>query len=323
MDEESGMATTGSLEDRFQPSRRETKVIRADPNSRRKALALVLTGFPRGDVAAVDTFLDFASAHGYSTDLLWIAEADEGTTAGLLVMPTPGRTALMFISPTRNELQRVAVEAAVTQACREIDRTTIHLVQALLEPSQVLERKALADAGFIQLATLQYLQAIDLQRYAVRLSAPEGLSVVNWSRRTRQRFVDATLGSYELTLDCPGLVGLRQINDILDGHMATGKFDPDLWLAFSCGDEPVGVMLLNLVPDQDAVELVYLGLCPSWRGRGLGRRLVGHAMWEADRRVAQKMVLAVDQDNLPAWRLYRSMGFSPTAYKYAMLCTLS
>ncbi len=323
MDDEPGKAFADFAGDGNRSLPRAATVRRVSPDDRRDALALLLTGQSRGDLAAVDAFLQFAKTHQYATDLLWRAHTDDGAEAALLLMPSPGRTALLFVSPVRRETQRTALAAAVRRACDEVDRSRVRMVQGLLEPSQVLERKALVDAGFMPLATLQYLEASVLPQHASPLEPPEGTTLLNWSHRTRDRFAAATLGSYEATLDCPGLVGLREIDDILDGHMATGQFDADLWFTLVRGDEPVGVMMLNGVPEQPAVELVYLGLCPAWRGRGLGRRLLEHAMWTAVRRDVSKMLLAVDQDNTPACRLYRAMGFRPTSRKYAMLFALS
>ena len=148
------------------------------------------------------------------------------------------------------------------------------------------------------------------------------IEVRHWSRADEALFAEATIASYEQTLDCPGLKGLRHIDDILAGHMASGVFHPDLWFALRCADEPVGVMLLNVVPPHNAVELVYLGLSSPWRGRGLGRQLVTHGLWAARSVDAEQMVLAVDRINTPAVALYRSIGFTQTARKLAMVFTL-
>lgn len=50
---------------------------------------------------------------------------------------------------------------------------------------------------------------------------------------------------------------------------------------------------------------------PAFRGRGIGRRLVAHAVAEAFRLGAPKVVLHVRPDNPPALRLYTRLGFRP------------
>ena len=123
-------------------------------------------------------------------------------------------------------------------------------------------------------------------------------------------------------MDCPGLVGLRHINDIIAGHMATGTFKPQFWFALHQESKPMAIMLLNLVPRQNAIELVYLGVCPHWRGQGIGRKLLLHGIGLARRYGISKMILAVDRDNKPALRLYESLEFASTARKLAMIFPL-
>jgi mycothiol synthase len=85
---------------------------------------------------------------------------------------------------------------------------------------------------------------------------------------------------------------------------------------------PVAVMLLNLVPQRRSAELVYLGIAPAWRGKGLGRRLLQHGLSVTHRHGASSLSLAVDDQNAPAVRLYESLRFSPHARKRAMIFTV-
>jgi ribosomal protein S18 acetylase RimI-like enzyme len=155
------------------------------------------------------------------------------------------------------------------------------------------------------------------------LSLEAGFQAVHWSETNRQLFAEAILASYQQTLDCPALVGLRTIDEIIEGHMAAGQFSPELWWAVRHGDDPVGVMLLSPLPQRSAMELVYLGLAPAWRGRGLGSRLLGHGLAQAHQRGLTSMLLAVDDLNKPAVRLYQSQGFEVHAKKLAMIMALS
>ena len=60
----------------------------------------------------------------------------------------------------------------------------------------------------------------------------------------------------------------------------------------------------------------------NWRGRGLARKLLLSGLHQAAGRHVQNMLLAVDQDNEPAVKLYKSLGFTATARKLAMIFTL-
>ena len=53
-----------------------------------------------------------------------------------------------------------------------------------------------------------------------------------------------------------------------------------------------------------------MGLLPDYRGRGLGRRLLGSAMGKARLFGFEKVELSVYTSNEPAIRLYRAMGFT-------------
>jgi ribosomal protein S18 acetylase RimI-like enzyme len=143
--------------------------------------------------------------------------------------------------------------------------------------------------------------------------------VQTWQPTLREDFAAAIEASYEQTLDCPALVGMRQIDDVLEGHLAVGLFHEDLWLLVRDAGEPAGVMLLNLTQDGCSAELVYLGLRPSLRGRSLGRALLTHGLGRARRSGAEKMLLAVDERNEPAVHLYQSLHFVAIARRTAMV----
>jgi len=68
-----------------------------------------------------------------------------------------------------------------------------------------------------------------------------------------------------------------------------------------------------------SVELVYLGLVPEARGRGLGRRLLEHGLALLKGRSERAVVLAVDERNTPAMKLYREAGFRPSLRRVAFI----
>jgi ribosomal protein S18 acetylase RimI-like enzyme len=226
---------------------------------------------------------------------------------------------MLFVSPPSAAAMAAEAEL-VRRLCAAQQPDQVHILQAILDPWQAREAELIEAAGFTALATLVYMQK-STGAHAARtaLDLDEGIRVARWSPASRPLFEAAILASYRDTLDCPGLVGLRTIDDILAGHMASGVFTPDLWFALALGDEPVGVLLLSMLPQRHAAELVYLGLSPAWRGRGLGRRLVEHALSLAHARRAETVLLAVDDRNTPAMRLYESLGFVTSARKRALI----
>jgi len=251
---------------------------------------------------------------------LWVAHRGGEPLASTLIVPNRGHTAMVFTSPLETWEGIPTLAQLVARAGRAQDAARVRLLQALLEPQQQLEQQALLDAGFSDLAHLLYMQRrAPRQRPSLHL---DGIEHVHWSEAHRDLFANAILQTYQDTMDCPGLLGLRQIDDIIAGHMATGEFFPQLWFALHQHGKPVGAMLLNRIPQQQALELVYLGLVPAWRGKGLARKMLEHGMGLARPHDADNVLLAVDENNTPALNLYKSMRFSINGRKLAMVFAL-
>lgn len=72
--------------------------------------------------------------------------------------------------------------------------------------------------------------------------------------------------------------------------------------------EPVGCVAL--IPIQDGVyELSKMAVAPNFRGRGIGRRLIEHAITQARVLGASSLFLGSSTKLKPAVHLYESMGF--------------
>jgi ribosomal protein S18 acetylase RimI-like enzyme len=81
----------------------------------------------------------------------------------------------------------------------------------------------------------------------------------------------------------------------------------------------MGCLLLGEIPARRCLELVYLGLVPEARGRGLGRILMQRVLGIASRRHFEVTTLAVDAANVPAVGLYRRCGYVSVAQRIAMI----
>lgn len=78
------------------------------------------------------------------------------------------------------------------------------------------------------------------------------------------------------------------------------------------GGESVGTCALIRCPDQ-VFELAKMGVAPTHRGRGIGRRLAEAALGRAARLGAHTVVLLTSPTLGPAIALYRSLGFREVA----------
>ena len=118
--------------------------------------------------------------------------------------------------------------------------------------------------------------------------------------------------TYASSLDMPELEGVRSLDDVIEGHRATGRFVPERWRLGQVPGEPAAavVLLLAEVPDRDVWEVVYLGLTQAARGRGLGRGCHPASPRPGAPHVS-RLELAVNLRNHPATRLYEAAGFVP------------
>ncbi len=288
---------------------------------RREALMTLLCGEDHATPQVVNSFQHFAEQERLSLDHLWAAYEDDRPVASLLIVPGAGRTAILFLSPIQDRRHVDVMAKLAHRACAAQDPEHIRLIQVLLDPEQRLAAEALGAGGFTEIAWLQYMErATDDGAPKQGLLGDAG-EFVTWNEDLRALFSQAILASYEDTLDCPALLGLRDIDDIIASHMSAGCFMPDLWHVLVADGKPISVLLLNKVPHRQAVELVYLGVSPEWRGRGIGKKLVEFALARAREHSALKIILAVDESNSPANSLYEALGFVAHARKLAMIFT--
>jgi mycothiol synthase len=120
-------------------------------------------------------------------------------------------------------------------------------------------------------------------------------------------------------MDCPGLNGLRDIDDIIAGHKASGEFDPNRWYLLFERALPVAVLLLSRSPHADGVELVYLGLAPEVRGRGIADLLMHLATASVSADGRMQLSLAVDSRNERAMHLYFRHGMQRVGSRIALI----
>lgn len=255
----------------------------------------------------------------------------------ILTQALPGRAAAIWPPEVQPSLRRATTAAVLVQsALRDLQTRGFRIVQAVLDESA--SRRGGGDltrGGMPRVTELLYLER------ETRLSLP-GTTLMGSHSGSRSRECDGAANpldasgqlivpslvwqpfhmareeefraklqaSYTSSLDMPELEGVRSLDDILEGHRATGRFVPDRWQLGQVPGEPQAAVILMLseVPDRDVWEVVYLGLTPAARGRGLGHQAIAHAL-ELARPHASRLELAVDIRNRPATRLYNATGF--------------
>ncbi|TWU23127.1 Acetyltransferase (GNAT) family protein [Novipirellula galeiformis] len=168
------------------------------------------------------------------------------------------------------------------------------------------------------------------------------------SETSLRAFSDLVEQTYAETLDCPVLLNYRSTEQTIAGYQTTASFAPECWFTVSrtplpnlpatapqkniagttetaatatAADEGIGVVILGRhrpptasgappapAESHEVVELVYMGLVPSARGEHLGQDLMSAVTKIAEGLHANRLILAVDQQNYFASELYEQFG---------------
>jgi ribosomal protein S18 acetylase RimI-like enzyme len=270
---------------------------------------LAASGREPAEAAEVASYCDAARERGIDLSQMLIVEAGGRIVWAALPVVNPGRTAQLLVPRwASDDLPQIAIQEAVRRACEACAARGVQLVQALVDPTQGPLIDLLTACGMPRIAELSYMSR-QLRRREGPGPLPDGFALQPYSADCHADLAQAIEESYTGSLDCPALNGCRDIEDVIAGHKAVGsRFDPSLWLLLRERGLVRGTLLLAHVGAGRGVELVYLGLTPAGRGRGLGDRLMAHAAWLAAERGATRLALAVDAQNKPALKLYMRHG---------------
>jgi len=270
------------------------------------------------DARSTQEFIAFARERGISFDSLHVALRDGKIISAILPVISPGRTMLMLCPSGGQPKTDFATGQLIAPVCRHSAAQGIHLAQTLIDPRDSALEKTFRDHQFDQMAELHYLQ-VQVPTDSTPPPLPAGLTWLPYSADRHTLFGQTILETYQNSLDCPALNGRRDIEDIVAGHQASGIFDPNLWLLLQEGETTLGVLLLSQSLRSDSIELVYLGLTPSARGRKLGELIMRQAFSSVAAQQQPKLCLAVDSQNTPALKLYYRHGMHRIASKLALL----
>jgi ribosomal protein S18 acetylase RimI-like enzyme len=237
-----------------------------------------------------------------------VANAEGELRGALFFQPVAGASGLIWPPQTQPEGNSEIEDQLVKDACRLLAEQGAKLVQSLLNPKESEPGASLERNGFIHITQLWYLRH-DLRLPSRLFQSSDELSFQSYASCAADRFHQTLLRTYEATLDCPEVNGIRNIEEVIAGHKSQGRHDPESWWLAWYQGRPVGVLLLAEVPDLKSWDLLYLGVVPEARGRGLGRELVRKVLLEARTADAPQLTLSVDARNQIALNLYRSMGF--------------
>jgi len=308
------------------------RAVEADDEAFIPALVLASDGAPsRGSESAIaqarEMIQDAARRSLIVAPVIAAFEGDR-IVASAFALESPGRAALVFTSrPSRLAFGSEAwIETISTLRRTALSRRNL-LLEMLLAPGDRQRAELLPAAGFRKITRLSYLRRPTIAE-PVKKTIEADLNWTSYSPKSHPLFVKALRSSYTQSLDCPELAQLRSIDEVIEGHRAAGEFDAALWQTIHRAEEPLGIILLSRIPGQPAVEIVYMGVAPGSRGRGVSDALLARAVELASTtacattpRTPQELVLAVDERNAPALRLYARWGFGPIGERDAWIAT--
>lgn len=323
------------------------RVVPVDRGIEERAAARLVEAAAPGDPDAGRRFLASARAGGVDISRFF-ASIDAGGTVGeaALFVPGSGRTATVFTSSPLTEPAEAALAATIEHGCAALAKEDEGvLAQTLLLPRELAPRRAFDRAKFRHIADLSYLRR-------PRPGAGEFRPPERWPEGVRVRTVDRVLEaegpgatddllvralgrSYVQTLDCPDLCAIRDPRDVLDSHRGASAvtagahadhrgldWSPELWWLIESPQGPAGAMLFSVSDEQRSAELVYVGIAPELRGRGMGRSLMQLGLSCIAERCGGSITTvtcAVDAQNTPAQRLYARLGFKSFSRRTALV----
>jgi len=239
----------------------------------------------------------------------WQARRGTDLVAAAMVIPSAGRVGMAFHSPAESPgVEAAALSAALRAAADAALADGLAFVQSLMDIRQHADGRAFVDAGFIRLAELAYMR-----RDLSGIVEPPNVPGLDWQSCQPMDPVElgrVILGTYERSLDCPALTGLRSTDDVIESHKASGAWRPDFWWIARLRGVSAGCVLVNdsaLSPG--GMDLIYMGVMTAFRGLGLGRAMVCHACRQAQRDRREFMNVVVDAANPYASKIYQAEGF--------------
>lgn len=262
-----------------------------------------------------------------------------GSTA--YVLQYPGKlAALATIRPALGDYQSSVVLDDAVELLKTIlaeSRRNIDLFQSVLFVDSLnaaqLEwsRQCYAQAGLKKLAILGQFEWINhrTEEYCAFSPVPPinrqieftrntsgtdiPLNLIPWTDDLTPALCSVVERTYEASLDVPQLNGIRSTKDTLTGYLSASPGSEPFWWLIQHREESrenefCAVMLIAQ-HNATTAELVYFGVCPEYRGKGIGRMLVKKMQQQSMEMGIERILLAVDDQNSFASRLYREAGF--------------
>jgi ribosomal protein S18 acetylase RimI-like enzyme len=241
---------------------------------------------------------------------LWWHRSQDGEIQGVvMVLVSKGSVPFLYHSPVGgHQVNFESLVDLIRKVSLEVLNRGYCIIQRFVSERQHPDVSALLAAGFEELVKLVYMVAPLGKQSSAGVERKE-YGFVNCKDSQNGELETAIQRSYHGSLDCPRLVGVRPISDIINSHKTTGEFTPQWWWILRSQGSPVGCILVNRTVNKDEAEIVYLGVVPEYRGKALGELMLKHISTCARCDGIKQLTLAVDSRNSVAIDLYERFGF--------------
>lgn len=194
--------------------------------------------------------------------------------------------------------------AALAAAAGKIEALGAQQLVSGAEPKSDLDRY-LAAAGFEGSAML-----LELSRKSRRPGASRR-GEYRWeaySTDKRELFASVFYRTLEGTQDVPDFPICHDAEKLMRSFEERGEFAREDFALLEAQGRKAGIVLASKA--RGRMEVLYFGVAPEMRGRGLGKALIEYALARGAVCGADELAAFVDIRNTSARRLYANLGFS-------------
>ncbi|MGS2744956.1 GNAT family N-acetyltransferase [Halomonas sp. LS-001] len=270
----------------------------------------------REAILSLDAAHDPKSQSGLAQAIDLMLERPDADWQGLLIKPDgkqalSGATWVEVLSSKEANLWLPHMECnaapeLLNAAIGWASQQNLKVVKTVIAHDDPATAALLEESGFAQVVTLNYMSATT---QAIPNATVTHAEFVHVKEAAPERLEAIFRQIERSSLDCPELQGVLTTQEALQGFYRQDIHAPEQWYLVRYQKEDAGLLLLAPHPEANNWELMYMGLAPTWRGHGLGRQVVNEALRKAKEAGMKEVILAVDQRNTPAQRLYENHGF--------------
>ncbi len=185
----------------------------------------IITSYANTDdtQAAYRAFIEFAEQFHLDLSRQVVSTDRNGELiSNCLLIKNPSNSANIVIT----ELNETTIKHLKFLA-KHIEHLDIAFIQCIIDESETEKKKLLKKANFRFLCHLEIMEA-SLAQNAIQ-PLPENnskLSLIPFTEQLITEFQDTIIATYQDSLDCPEITGLRSKQEILTGHKYSGNFTP-------------------------------------------------------------------------------------------------